>query len=390
MNGGTVRRTSVLIALAATMLLLAAAPAAAHTRAQAASNLQSSVTAAPELDGVRWHLYAGGDLIEVVHTGAQELVVLGYEGEPYLRIGPDGVFTNRNSPATYLNAERYADVAVPPRADPTADPEWTQVSTTPSYAWHDHRVHWMSPQAPPAVREAGPGTPVHVLDWTIPVLHGGEPHEVHGELRWVPGAPWGLWLLAGLAVTAVAGLGLRRRPRTVAALVRPAAATVAVVALLNTVHFADELLAWPAPTLDVLFGVFHTALFVGVGLVGAAVAWRGRQGPILSLGIASGAVLFHQGLLQVTLLSSSQLPTIWPPGLLRFAVAASIGQALVVAPVIVAALRTDSSPAAGGTERPAADLPLPAPGRGEAVTAPVAAAPLPTSRRPQSIKELHP
>jgi hypothetical protein len=216
----------------------------------------------------------------------------------------------------------------------------------------------MSPQLPPAVASSDEPE-VHILDWTVPFTHGEREHELTGDLRWVDQGPWWPWLLGALLVTTPALVGLRRRDRDAALaavgqrtspwrpLLRPAAAAVAAVALLNTIHFVDELLAWPAPTLDVLFGVFHTALFVGVGLGGAALAWRGREGPLLSLGIASGAVLFHQGLLQVRILTSSQLPTIWPDVLLRGAVAASIAQALWVAIVITAARRRERGIAGG-------------------------------------------
>jgi hypothetical protein len=318
--------------------VVTAAPAHAHTRAQASSSYESRITGLPELDGVEWRMYAGGDLIEVINHGSDELVVLGYEDEPYLRLGPDGVFENLNSPATYVNTDRYGDVAIPPRADPTAPPAWTRVADGPSRAWHDHRVHWMAEARPQVVVESS-GGPVHIHDWSVPVVHDGQQHELTGELHWVPRGTWWPLLLVALVLTAPAAAGLLRRQAGRSSLVRPAAAVVAAVAALNTIHFVDELLAWPAPTLDILFGLFHTALFVGVGLGGAAIAWRGRQGPLLSLGIASGAVLFHQGLLQVPILTSSQLPTIWPAGLLRMAVAASIAQAVWVASVIVRAHR---------------------------------------------------
>jgi hypothetical protein len=351
---GAVATTIVLLSTALATTVAAAVPAAAHTRAQAASNYSSTVASEPAIPGVTWRLYAGGDLIEVENLGTGELIILGYEGEPYLRLGPDGVDENRNSPATYLNGDRYADVAVPPRADASAQPDWTSISSARRWAWHDHRVHWMSPNPPPAVREARAAgtstrTGLHLFDWVVPFTFDGDAHELTGTLRWVKGGPWWPWLVVALALTAPAAWGLvRRRPPTPgaqAALVRPAAAAVAAVAALNTIHFTDELLAWPAPTLDILFGVFHTALFVGVGLVGAAIAWRGRMGPLLSLGIASGAVLFHQGLLQVRILTSAELPTVWPHPLLRFAVALSVAQALWVAVVIAAANRGAPAPA---------------------------------------------
>ena len=59
----------------------------------------------------------------------QELVIEGYDGEPYLRFDADGgVFRNANSPATYLNQERYGGVDVPASASKSAAPSWERVS----------------------------------------------------------------------------------------------------------------------------------------------------------------------------------------------------------------------------------------------------------------------
>jgi len=46
--------------------------------------------------------------------------VLGYAGEPYLDIRPDGTWQNVNSPAAYINETLAGDTAVPASADPTA------------------------------------------------------------------------------------------------------------------------------------------------------------------------------------------------------------------------------------------------------------------------------
>jgi hypothetical protein len=329
--------------LGAALVLLTAQPAAAHSRAQLASSFESRVVEAPPIEGVRWHVYAGGEMIEIDHRGDRDLVVLGYSGEPFLRVGPDGVFENLNAPATYLNRDRLGDVAVPPRADAAAVPEWSRVSDGPRFAWHDHRVHWMSEDLPTAVR-AAPRDEHLVDEWSLPVRHDGRVHHLEGELRWVPGPTAWPWLLVALLLTApvLAGLALGRRQG--APVLRPAAATIGAVAVINSIHFADELWAWPAPTLDVLFGILHTVLFLSVGVLGAVLAWRGRLGPVFSLGIASGAVLFHQGLLQLPTLTASQLPTVWPPGLLRLAVALSLAQALWVAVVLVLRARATTAP----------------------------------------------
>jgi hypothetical protein len=331
------RRVARVVAFVALLLVVPvamAAPASAHTRAQASSNYESRIVAAPALAGVAWRLYTGGEYLEVTNHGPQELLVLGYEGEPYLRIGPEGVFENRNSPATYLNAERYADVALPPRADATTEPVWTRVADGATWAWHDHRVHWMSSVPPAIVAESG-GEDVHLMDWSVAFEHGGETYELRGQLHWVERGSWWPWLGAALLLTSPIAAGLPKHHLGSSSWLRPAAAGVGAVALFNSIHFVDELLAWPSPTLDVMFGLLHTALFVGLGVVGAGIAWRGGGEASTVLGVASGAVVFHQGVLQLPILIASQLPTIWPGGLLRLAVAVSLGQAFWVAVVIV-------------------------------------------------------
>ena len=97
--------------------------------------------------------------------------------------GPDGVFQNRRSPATYLNADRQGTRAIPPEADPTAEPEWEQISTGQVARWHDHRTHWMGGLKPPGV-QSDPDRRQTVAPWEVVLrqgdteLDGGGHHRV--------------------------------------------------------------------------------------------------------------------------------------------------------------------------------------------------------------------
>ena len=157
LSDGHTRAVAAIVGACVAALLLVVAtagPALAHGRSSDSTNFDSRILATPGLDDVSWRIYGGDEYVAVSNAGAQEIMVLGYDGEPYLRIGPEGVFRNRLSAATYVNADRYANVAVPASVDPDAAPDWEQVSDGSSWYWHDHRTHWMAPTRPPVVRAA--------------------------------------------------------------------------------------------------------------------------------------------------------------------------------------------------------------------------------------------
>lgn len=134
-------RTALLFPLTALVIAATPAPALAHGGGGAdASDFTSAVQRLVALDAegdprgsprsipeIHWRVLANDALLEVTNRSGQELEVPGYDGEPYLRIGPDGVWENRNSPAVYLNTDRYAQTPVPAGVSADADPDWVRV-----------------------------------------------------------------------------------------------------------------------------------------------------------------------------------------------------------------------------------------------------------------------
>ena len=121
----TARRVLV-VALALTTLLLAGAPAAqAHTdRGVAGSNWAGRVAelSSPML-GVDLSVTQFGDSLQIPTGSSSTVTVYGYSNEEYLRIGPDGVWRNENSPATHLNLRLDGRTTLPANAAPDAPPE---------------------------------------------------------------------------------------------------------------------------------------------------------------------------------------------------------------------------------------------------------------------------
>lgn len=338
--------------LAGVLLVVLAVPAAAHGRSSDAGNYRSRIVGAPDLPGVRWRVWGGDELLSVTNTGATEVVVLDYEKDPYLRVGPDGVFENRDSEAVWLNRDRFAMTPVPPAVGSGARPRWARVSDGAGWQWHDHRVHWMSPR-PPAPVLAEPGSTVTITRWRVPFDYGGRRMAVRGTLEWVPGpSPWP-WLLGALAVTAPPVLaGLRTRPRgdRWPGLARPAAAVLGAVSLASLTNLVNDILAVPAPVTTQVLAAVQTGTFVALGVLGARRAWRGGDGGFTALGIGAGSILVGQGLLLLPVLGSSQLATVFPPALSRAVVALSVAQALPLAVAAVVGARGTMPRAAGRSD----------------------------------------
>ncbi len=188
-------------------------PAWAHgADAPDGTNYRTAVSAVvPPLTGMTVRAVEAGARLELVNASAAPVEVLGYDGEPYLSVRPDGVYENVHSPAVYLNATLAGTATLPPEADATLPPSWRKVPSSPVARWHDARTHWLSPtsrpRSPPRrTGRMGCGTGWCRCGSTRPRWRN------RGTLDWLPPpspVPW--WAGAVVVALAVAALGLVRR-----------------------------------------------------------------------------------------------------------------------------------------------------------------------------------
>ena len=166
------------------VVVITASPAAAD--AAGPSDFRSEVTGiVPDVEGVTAEIRGGDSFLELTVDEGHTVIVEGYQGEPYLRFQPDGtVERNRLSTATYLNDDRKGEVDIPAEvtaAGPDAEPEWEEVADGGTYAWHDHRVHWMDD----VVAERRPrrdGRRAPTTRGACPIVVDGAAAEVQGTL----------------------------------------------------------------------------------------------------------------------------------------------------------------------------------------------------------------
>ncbi|NJC73810.1 hypothetical protein HC031_29455 [Planosporangium thailandense] len=205
----------VLTALAA--MLVVAAPAGAHAPAQQqpdAPYYRTEITGGvtPAVAGVTASVDPGGEWIELSNAGPATVVVLGYGGEPYLRLTPTSAEENELSQTTYVNQTLFSASVPTAQAQPDSSvaPAWKRIGATGKVRWHDHRIHWMGATRPPAVA-ADPTHPHLVGNWTVHAIADGTPFEINGSLKWIgktatatgkssPVQAWLLTLLVGAVV----------------------------------------------------------------------------------------------------------------------------------------------------------------------------------------------
>jgi hypothetical protein len=171
----------------------------------------------PKVPEVSFQVLNYDSYMQLLDQKGHEVTIYGYEKEPYARILANGnVQVNKRSPATYLNDNRFAEVTVPPIADPKAAPLWQTVDDSGTFVWHDHRMHYMSPDLPPQVKDKG--TKTKIFDYAIPISVDGKRGDVDGTLFWVGSASTSkLPFLLAAVVIVVGGTALvlfvRRRRR---------------------------------------------------------------------------------------------------------------------------------------------------------------------------------
>jgi hypothetical protein len=194
-----------LVAAVALTALLGAHGAEAHN-ATGKLGYRSTIRAVkPPMPGLDLKILSGDDQVWLDNRSGKTIIVDGYGGEPYLRFAPDGISVNVNSPAGFLNQDRYAQSKVPNSATAKARPNWHQLAGGDVWQWHDHRIHYMSTIPPAAIRDA-PRKPHHVFNWKVPLTANGKRVVITGSLDYRPppmndkGFPAALAILLGIVI----------------------------------------------------------------------------------------------------------------------------------------------------------------------------------------------
>lgn len=196
-----------------------ASPEVAHADAAGPTDYRTEIISiTPSTDLVEFTIEGGDAFVRAEVEPGHELLVLGYDAEPYLRIDADGeVFENVRSYATYYNEERFGGSDIPDIVDNGATPEWGRIGSGGAWSWHDHRAHFMGTGTPIGM-EPGDSFPAQL----VPVEIDGSRTEIEvvttllDDPSWVPIAVGALLAvqivllasLAGPATMVLAGMAL--------------------------------------------------------------------------------------------------------------------------------------------------------------------------------------
>jgi hypothetical protein len=331
-------RVATVTALAAVLLVVAATPAGAHgVGGIRASNYETRVLSVrPTVAGVSIRSVDLGSRLELHNHSGRTVIVEGYDGEPYLRVGATGVFENTRSPATYLNRDRFGEgTPVPDSADPDAPPRWRMLSSGHNVRWHDHRAHWMGRTEPPAVRRAPDET--HLIErFDIPAAIGDEVFTIRGDVRWVPGpSPWPL-LVGAIALAAVVIVAARRRQWGVALGIG-----LGVLIVTEAVHVGGLFGATTSSAGTTIVASVFSLVGIGLGLVALTTIRRRDAATAIPLVMfAAIFLIFAGGVADITALWRSQIPTTLPSGVARATVAVVVGVGIGVLVGAATHLRT--------------------------------------------------
>lgn len=250
-------------------------------------------------DGVTLEVL-GFDSYLRLRAPGREVAVPGYDNEPYLRIDRDGsVWANEMSPTWALNTDRFGNVDLTGFSASSA-PAWVRTSRDATALWHDHRVHWMSPQKPGVLDDRGT-----IQDFELAVVVDGTTHVVSGALYLRERASIAWWLSGFAATAAMVVFAVRRRRAFMwsAPVVGAAAAVVGAVQ-----WFGTDPGARVVPLLAA-FGALASLVGVVALLSGRASSARAA---LMSAALNAGS---GASLVVVAVLTADHVQSAWLPGL---------------------------------------------------------------------------
>jgi hypothetical protein len=306
------------VLLAGLVVLASASPAAADPPAP--GEYRSIIQQVqPSLPVLHVSVLGGDSFLEVSTDRGHELIVYAYsatapdgKGEPFLRIRADDVVEeNQQSPFTYSIQDRFGNVQTPASLNPAGPPQWKQVATGGTYAWHDHRIHWMSPERKPGLK---PGDIVQ--EWTVPMTVDGQDVKVSGDV--VLEHPIASWPWFALIILVAGGVILVGRGTStfVAGLALTLTAAGALVA-----GIAERSIIPPGAGGSSLV-VTLPAVALGAGAL-ALILHRRAIGVVASL--LSVATLAGWAIMRFSVLLEPVLPTDLPFSVDRAITAAALG-----------------------------------------------------------------
>lgn len=175
---------AVLIALVVALTPGGDGTAAAHDGSHVFESVVDGITPERLGGGIQVRMLDADEQMELVNRSGREVVVHGYEGEPYARITSEGpVFVNVLSPSMAPSNDRLGHSPPNGNEDASAAPRWVKVGDGGRYRWFDRRTHYRKAGVPPTVTDREERT--RLWDYRIPITVGGERAEIAGTLYWV-------------------------------------------------------------------------------------------------------------------------------------------------------------------------------------------------------------
>ena len=295
------------VALVAGVALVLPGPAAAHVHSsRSAVDFRASAAPlrAPLAGAVGVRIYRSDLALGLTLLGHHRVVVLGYLGEPFLRLGPAGVYVNDASPTA-------AGTKLAPPAHRRGI-DWRLRSRRPQVIWHDARLRGLT-------------RGVHHGKWSVPLVVDGRRASLEGTIERVDPPSGRGWLAIGLAFAALTGVLLALRSQRA---LRTACTALGALAGAATLLTAAGFSAGATASEAIWVESANEAAFI---LVGGVILARGSRDARALAGGFIGFVALVTGLTRLPVLSHGIVLSALPGQLARLAVVLSISSGAAAA-----------------------------------------------------------